>query len=361
MATTRDYGLGEFPFPRGWFVVAEVDELRDDPLCLRFFGQDLVLYRGRTSGRPVLLNAYCPHMGTHLARNTTSYVVRNGRHIEGDAIRCPYHGWRFGTDGLCNEIPGLRGAIPKAARIRSWSLHESLGCIWVWHDPEDLPPEWPPPSQPEWSDPAWVQTKIDHMGVLPIHGQEVVDNIADRAHFGPIHGMDVVTYYENRFEGYKAMQRIAGTHHTLTEQGPDLLLTDATYHGPGYLLAYMNGTHPTILFIANTPVDDGVTQVWHGLRVNSAHSVARREDLEIAKSFQEASRQAFAQDFEVWTHKIPAVKVLQVATDGPFDLERTWYRQFFNPRSRAGEFHRRIRGVHRIEGTPPPEWQNDAP
>ncbi len=87
MATTAEYGLGEYAFPRGWFMIAAADEVRDTPLPLRFFGNDFALYRGE-SGRVVLLDAYCPHMGTHIARNTTSYVVIDGQ-IEGDSIRCP--------------------------------------------------------------------------------------------------------------------------------------------------------------------------------------------------------------------------------------------------------------------------------
>ena len=51
-----------------------------------------------------MLDAYCPHMGTHLARNNTSYVVQDGQ-IEGDSIRCPYHGWRFGPDGKLYAAP----------------------------------------------------------------------------------------------------------------------------------------------------------------------------------------------------------------------------------------------------------------
>ena len=40
MATTKDYGLGEFTFPRGWFVVAEAWELDNGPIGVRFFAKD---------------------------------------------------------------------------------------------------------------------------------------------------------------------------------------------------------------------------------------------------------------------------------------------------------------------------------
>ena len=74
MAKTKDYRLGEFTYPRGWFMIAEDKELdTHKPLAVRFFGQDFALYRGMATGKVVLLDAYCPHMQTHLgAHNTTS-------------------------------------------------------------------------------------------------------------------------------------------------------------------------------------------------------------------------------------------------------------------------------------------------
>ena len=46
MATTKDYNLGEFDFPRGWFMIADSEEVKDKPVALRYFGRDFVLYRG---------------------------------------------------------------------------------------------------------------------------------------------------------------------------------------------------------------------------------------------------------------------------------------------------------------------------
>ena len=117
MATTAEYGLGEVTYPRGWFMVAEASEVADKPISVRFFGEDLVLYRGE-SGAVYMVEAYCPHMGTHLAKNETSYVVLDGEHIEGESIRCPYHAWKFGPDGKCNEIPYSPQPIPEKARIK---------------------------------------------------------------------------------------------------------------------------------------------------------------------------------------------------------------------------------------------------
>ena len=57
MATTADYGLGEFTYPRGWFMVAKSEEIGTTPVAARYFGEDVVLYRGGQSGKVFMLEA----------------------------------------------------------------------------------------------------------------------------------------------------------------------------------------------------------------------------------------------------------------------------------------------------------------
>lgn len=350
LAKTAEYRLGEFTFPRGWFMIAEASELQDKPLAVRYFGNDFALYRGK-SGKVVLLDAYCPHMGTHLAANSSSYVALDGSHIEGDNIRCPYHAWRFGPDGVCNQIPYYDRAIPKAACVRSWKVIERMGAVFVWHDPEGGEPDYEPPMLEEWDNPGWVRWKFDHLGVLNIHPQEILDNMTDCHHLGPVHGSNV-QYFRNEFTDHICRQLQGGGHRTLADPNA-ILETDTWYTGPGILLSHQTGIYHAYEIITHTPIDDGVVKVWHGLLAKSAHDVATEADVAIARSSQESARLAFAQDFEVWSNKSPAFNILQVLTEGPFDKGRIWYRQFYNPRARAGEFTRVVNGVHTVRGTPP--------
>ena len=164
------------------------------------------------------------------AKNNSSYVIQDGQ-IEDDSIRCPYHAWRFGPDGKCNQIPYYDGPIPKAAAIRSWKVVERMGCIWAWHDPENGEPEYEVPDFAEWNDPQWVRWKIDQMGTIALHPQEVLDNMADVAHLNPVHG-STVQYFENEFRDHVVMQRQGGGHRTLvttTRHARDRHLV----HGPG--------------------------------------------------------------------------------------------------------------------------------
>ena len=115
-----------FPIPNGWFVVAMSDDLDPGEVrSLHYFGRDLVLYR-TDDGEPRLVDAYCPHLGAHLGV---------GGKVEGDCIRCPFHGWTFdGDSGACVEIPyGGGERIPAKARVRAYPTIERGGAIWAWH------------------------------------------------------------------------------------------------------------------------------------------------------------------------------------------------------------------------------------
>ncbi len=347
MARTADYDLGEFAFPRGWFMVAVADQVTSTPMAVRYFGEDLALYRGE-SGRAFMVEAYCPHMGTHLAKNTTSYVVRDKVQVEGDSIRCPYHAWRFGPDGRCNQIPYFDGPIPPAAKLKTWRLQERYGCIFAWHDPEGAEPEFDLPAIPEWDDPAYVHWKIDELGQIPCHPQEIVDNMADVAHLGPTHG-GPCEYFHNDINGIVLRQRQGAPHRSLAPG--TMLETDTFYTGPGVLLSYFNGGM-SVMFITHTPVEDGSVQAWHGLLVRSPHAVATDEDVTMAREAQAGSLAAFAQDFEIWSNKRACLQPLAVPGDGAFNKIRLWYKQFYNPRARAHEFQVRANGVHPVRGMP---------
>jgi 3-ketosteroid 9alpha-monooxygenase subunit A len=347
MAGTKEYGLGPFTFPRGWFMVAASSEVTSKPLAVRYFGQDLVLYRGE-SGNAYMVEAYCPHMGTHLAKNTTSYVVRDGKHVEGESIRCPYHAWRFGPDGKCNEIPYSDARIPAAAKLVTWTLQERYNCIFAWHDAEGGEPSFDLPVIAEWDDPAFVHWEPDQLGTLPCHPQEVLDNMADVGHLGPTHG-GPSEYFVNEISGVVLRQRQGGTHRTL-KQG-ELLETDTFYTGPGILLSYFNGANG-VMYITHTPVDDGVIKVWHAFLYKSPNAVANAEDAEIARMAQAGSLAAFAQDFEIWGNKRACINPLAVPGDGAFGKVRQWYKQFYNERAQELKFQALANGTYPVRGMP---------
>jgi 3-ketosteroid 9alpha-monooxygenase subunit A len=354
MARTQDYRLGEFTYPRGWFVVADAAKIGGTPVSERYFGEDVVLYRG-ASGKVVMLDAYCPHMGTHLGRNKTSNLVLAGKHLDGDCIRCPFHGWRFGPDGKCNEIPHHDGVIPEKARVKSWHVIERFGVVLCWHDPEGLAPDLDPPEYPEWDDPRWVRWQIDDLATLPVHPQEILDNNADIRHLTCLHGSNTVRWYENEIEGPYLHQRQS----SLASDSPLSMSTFASvvrYVGPGILTSrfYMGDSTEAGMaqIIANTPVEDGVTRLWHASMMKSPKPQIDDEVRAMARAANDQMKAGFMTDFEIWANKRPALQIMQVPSDGPFGKNRIWYSQFYNPRAKTAQILARATGIYGAKGCP---------
>src|ERR1700730_14395520 len=112
-------------YPEGWFQVAYSDEVAAGQVVpLRYFGRELVLFR-TTSGVVQVLDAFCAHLGAHLAVGGT---------VSGDRLRCPFQGWEYGIDGTCQSIP-YSGRIPRGAAVGVWPTTERSGLVLVWHSP----------------------------------------------------------------------------------------------------------------------------------------------------------------------------------------------------------------------------------
>ncbi len=104
-----------------WYVAALDHELTDGKLLNRtVLGEHLLLYRGE-SGRVNVLNDRCPHRGALLSQ---------GR-LEGDGVRCMYHGIKYDGSGKCTQIPG-QDMIPPKLRVRSYPVLERGHFVWVW-------------------------------------------------------------------------------------------------------------------------------------------------------------------------------------------------------------------------------------
>ena len=80
-------------------VFRSCDLLPGRPKPLRILGEDFTTYRGE-SGKPYVVGATCAH---RLTRMHTGW-------IEGETLRCFYHGWRFDGAGKCVERPGEKAA-----------------------------------------------------------------------------------------------------------------------------------------------------------------------------------------------------------------------------------------------------------
>src|SRR5713226_2894774 len=80
---------------RFWIPIYHAVDLKTGrPVPLRIMNENFTLYRGE-GGEVFLVEPRCPHRGTQLS---TAWV-------DGNALRCFYHVWKFVSDGRCSEQP----------------------------------------------------------------------------------------------------------------------------------------------------------------------------------------------------------------------------------------------------------------
>lgn len=151
-----------------WHPVATVDEVGDGPFAVTLLGRPWVL--ARLGGALTALPDRCPHRFAPLSAGA----------IEGDLLRCAYHGYAFDRDGVCVDLPATGPAVPIPARAScgaAWGVEERYGLVWL--APSE--PRHPIPELPEFGDPDWYEARLD--GVWGAGAAQMVDNFLDVAHF----------------------------------------------------------------------------------------------------------------------------------------------------------------------------------
>jgi phenylpropionate dioxygenase-like ring-hydroxylating dioxygenase large terminal subunit len=114
--------------PDHWYPLAWSRELKPGcALGVQFAGAPIVLVRPK-SGPVFALEDRCAHRQVPLHAGV----------VEGEAIRCCYHGWTYDGSGRCIDVPYLgKDKLPNG--VRAYPCRESGGLILVYPgDPERL-------------------------------------------------------------------------------------------------------------------------------------------------------------------------------------------------------------------------------
>jgi nitrite reductase/ring-hydroxylating ferredoxin subunit len=231
------YNFPHTTYPSGWYQIGWTGQFAvGAAVSLRYFDTNLVCYRGE-SGQLHVSDAFCPHFGAHLGHGGT---------VEGDCIRCPFHGWKWGPDGRNVEIPYSR-PDKMNLRLRQWDVAEIDGLALLWYGAEGEPPTWPRPSfLPErTSMPAdfWpvYPDCADTWTNLRFPPQVMAENSGDAAHFRYVHGAAEVP----EIVGYEH-----GEHWFRTR----------------FSVRY-GGNRPSTWATPNGPVDGRMTTIMHGIGI----------------------------------------------------------------------------------------------
>jgi phenylpropionate dioxygenase-like ring-hydroxylating dioxygenase large terminal subunit len=118
---------------RYWIPVLQSAELAPGGRVKRvqLLGERLVAFR-TPRGTAGLSGEFCPH------RSASLYFGR----VEDAGLRCVYHGWQFGLDGQCLDMPSEPPESAFASKVRhtAYPCREAGGMIWAYLGPGSPPP-----------------------------------------------------------------------------------------------------------------------------------------------------------------------------------------------------------------------------
>ncbi|HUG54532.1 MAG TPA: Rieske 2Fe-2S domain-containing protein [Vicinamibacteria bacterium] len=337
---------GRYPwpvFPTGWYALAHSAELPAGALATRHaFGRDLVVFR-TPRGALGVLDAFCPHMGAHLGE---------GGRLEGEAVRCPFHGFRFDAGGSCVGTPYPAGTAPAAVRAAAWPARERNGLVLAWHDAAGRPPDWEVPELgTEGLGPLLTRTLV-----IKGHPQETTENGVDLGHLAVVHGYrDVSMTRPLRTDGPRlhvgyAFSRDAGV---FGRGGSVRVQFELQVHGLG--CSVVDAEVPemgmrTRHYVHATPVDGDRVAMRVGLRLGRLGRPGRVMPLlslmpralaeaAVARAALRAFIHDLSQDFRIWEHKRYVDPPALAPGDGPVGRYRQWAGQFYTrpPGLAAGE------------------------
>lgn len=172
---------------RFWHPIFLSSMLKDLPVKIRRFGEDLVIFRDG-SGRLGLVHANCSHRNTSL-----EYGI-----IEKHGIRCCYHGWHYDIDGTILETPGE----PESSKLKKRVFHgayplvEVKGLIFAYMGPSDKIPAFPMFDTMDLPGDEMIPALIPN----PCNWQQVAENSIDPYHVVFLHSRVSGIQFQNEFQ-----------------------------------------------------------------------------------------------------------------------------------------------------------------
>jgi len=166
-----------------WYLACTSRELKKGGQFRRLICGEPVLLARTEGGEAFALRDICPHRLVPLSA---------GRLVETDGeptVECPYHGWRFGMDGVCRLMPSLvdgEQIDPARVKVRRFPVSEANGMVFVFVS--DNPraagdPDVPPPDFGDLPD----KPKFIVEDVFNAHMDDAVVGLMDPAHVGFVH------------------------------------------------------------------------------------------------------------------------------------------------------------------------------
>lgn len=175
-STTTGYSALNRAYPRSWWTIAwSSDVAVGQVVPARLLERDVVLWRD-SSGTLHCMAAHCPHLGAHLGTGGT---------VVNDQLQCPFHGWRYGTDGA---LAGVNGPdrVRKGICLPRYRIIERHGGVFLWNGADEPDIEFPDIL----GDLGLAEDDVvfcKHRWFFPYAAKHFAENNADGSHFAITH------------------------------------------------------------------------------------------------------------------------------------------------------------------------------
>jgi phenylpropionate dioxygenase-like ring-hydroxylating dioxygenase large terminal subunit len=171
-------------FARLWTPVMPSRAVRARPVRFVLAGTPIVLFRG-AEGRIGALVDRCPHRGVALSL---------GKVGDDGCLECPFHGWRFDTDGVNRRAPLNPDAKLDALGASALPVRVVGDLIWVFTEAGAAPPA---PAAPEGlTMPGVSRTYLTRDWAC--HWTRAMENMLDSPHLPFVHRRTIGRVYRRR-------------------------------------------------------------------------------------------------------------------------------------------------------------------
>lgn len=297
-----------------------------------------------------------------------------------DCIECPFHRWKFNSEGGIAEIPYIKDSknCPKSPKLKTYKCVEWCGLVCIYFhsnpdaEPEFLLPDWVPKQMKEENWKPHLSWDIGHVALSPT---DWVDQAGDHVHFHTLHADFLVPYTLLPLPVWLMKLVPLGICHELcTYRGDDaawveknkeiglgsidkylIYFTDKAgltwkkepikttmsetlemYMGPAMMSFHIPFTIGTLkVFVTTTPCEGGSimrARTWVDSRVHTSFLKKC-----IAWILTGVSASQLASDVEILVNKIRMRKPILQPFDGPYNRTNAWLKIFYSDDASSSE------------------------
>ena len=258
----RELALVEGDAPMGrllrmfWQPVAMSREVAPgEAILVKVFGEELALYRSQ-AGAPHLIGGRCAHRLTWLH---TGWV-------DGDELRCIYHGWTYDGTGQCTLRPAERDTGLPNVRVAGYPLREYGGLLFAYLGQGEAPP-FELPRKLAFDGTGFLVTRKQ---VWPSNWLQFVENSMDAVHVSFVHAIgrergQFIKHVSEALPELAYEETSSGIRQIATRGPGNVRISDWTFPNNNHVIVPgpVAGGKWMHVGIWNVPVDDTHTQRMH--------------------------------------------------------------------------------------------------